>query len=107
MIDIKITKDIDGIESVTNAGWRDITIGSLLILLAVAFVPMALVYYGVVLIVGATILNDASVGGAMTGPLAVIFILFTCSAVVRFSDWLSVRIGRLILTAINFEPKLK
>lgn len=107
MIDIKITKDIDGIETVTDAGWRDITIGSLLILLAAAFVPMAIVYYGVVLIACATILSEASADWAMTGPLAVIFILFTCSAVVRFCDWLSVRIGALILTAINFEPKLK
>ena len=107
MIDIKITKEIDGNETITNAGWRDITIGSSATILAAWLIPMALVYYAVALVACATIFSEPTVGGVTADPWGVIIVLFACAGVVRVCDWLSGRIGALILTAINFEPKLK
>jgi len=107
MIDIKITKEIDGKETTTNAGWRDITIGSLLTLLAAAIVPMVLIYYGLALVARATVFSEPTFGGVTVDLWGVIIMLFACAAVVRVCDWLSGRIGALILTVINFEPKLK
>ena len=107
MIDIKITKEIDGKETTTNAGWRDITIGSSATILAAGLIPMALVYYAVALVACATIFSDQIVGGVKADPWDVIITLFASACVVRVCDWLSGRIGALILTAINYEPKLK